>query len=108
MPFFPPYLQTLRENLSEQKASEDSLAILQEYFQCFSLDEAKEELWQLLAGTLTSEEAPIKTAIDRSNIIFFFEFTKLLIEAGHTLKQLLTQPPTINHKLQTPNSKQLT
>lgn len=87
MSFLPPHLITLRENLLEQKSPEAALAIFEEYFHIFPPDEAREELWHLLAGALTSEETNIKTALDRSNLLFYFEYTRLLLDAAHVLSK---------------------
>jgi len=44
------------------------------------------ELWLLTAGTLTHEEMqPSQKPIDRRNIIFFFECTKMFFEAVQVL-----------------------
>jgi hypothetical protein len=98
MSFLPPYLTNLREILSEQKNLEACLKIIKEYFAFLGFEEAKEELWLLLAATLTFEEANMQTAMDRSNAILYCGYTKMLQEAAHAIQQLFSRSAiTIHH-----------
>jgi hypothetical protein len=52
----------------------------------FGLEDVHHKLWLLAAGTLTNEEMqPSQKAIDRRNLIFFFEYTKMFFEAVQLL-----------------------
>jgi len=62
------------------------LSIIDEYFRFFGLEDVHHELWLLTAGTLSNEEMQFsQKAIDRSNLIFFFEYTKMFFEAVQLL-----------------------
>jgi hypothetical protein len=44
------------------------------------------ELWVLTAGAITNEELPqYASTKERQDLIFFFEFTKMFMEAVYTL-----------------------
>lgn len=58
---------------------------MQEYLACFSMGDVQQELWLLLAGSLTNDELPLQTGMQRHNLIFFCEFTLLFMEAATAL-----------------------
>ena len=79
-------LNSLRQELAEKQTKESAWNIIDEYFSFFGLEEIYNELWLLTAGTLTNEEEQFsQKAIDRSNLIFFFEYTKMFFEAVQVL-----------------------
>jgi len=86
MSILPEILDKLRQNLAEKQTKKAAWKIIDEYFSFFGLDDVHHELWLLTAGTLTSDEMQqLEKGIDRYNLIFFFEYTKMFAEAVHLL-----------------------
>ncbi len=86
MSLLPYPLSTWQQTLQENPSSPVALEIIEEYFSFFGLQKAKEELWLLTTATLTSEEVEhYNSAGGRANLLFYFEFTKMFMEAVHSL-----------------------
>ena len=82
MTLLPEILINLRQELAAKQTNESAWKIIDEYFNFFGLDDVHHELWLLTAGTLTNDEMqPQQKGIDRRNLIFFFEYTKMFFEA---------------------------
>ncbi len=78
----PQTLNNLRRALAKNQTKESAWNIIDEYFSFFGLDDVYHELWVLTAGTLTNDEIQqSKNGLDRHNLIFFFEYTKMFFEA---------------------------
>ena len=74
------------QELAARQTKESAWNIIDEYFSFFGLEDVYNELWLLTASTLTNEEMqPSQKAIDRRNLIFFFEYTKMFFEAVQVL-----------------------
>ncbi len=92
MSLLPSPLSNWQKELKENPGSTVAPEVIAEYFSFFGLQKAKEELWLLTAATLASDEAePSNTAGGRANLLFYYEFTKLFMEAVYSLQQ---QPAT--------------
>jgi hypothetical protein len=86
MTILPETLNNLRQELAAKQTKESAWNIIDEYFNFIDLDGIHNELWLLTAGTLTNDEIePAQKVIDRKNLIFFFEFTKMFFEAVQLL-----------------------
>jgi hypothetical protein len=86
MTLLPEILAQLHQELAANQTKESAWKIIDEYFSFFGLEDVHHELWLLTAGTLTNEEMqPSQKAIDRRNLIFFFEYTKMFFEAVQLL-----------------------
>ena len=82
MSILPETLNNLRQDLVKNQTKQSAWNIIDEYFSFFGLDDVYHELWVLNAGTLTNDEIQqSKNGIDRDNLIFFFEYTKMFFEA---------------------------
>ena len=82
MSILPETLTNLRQNLAANPTKESAWKIITEYFSFFELDEVKDELWVLTAGALGNDDLQqSQKGIDRNNLIFFYEYTKMLFEA---------------------------
>jgi hypothetical protein len=93
MTILPEILNDLRQELAEKQTKEAAWDIIDEYFSFIDLDGIHNELWLLTAGTLTNDEmGPSQKAINRKNLIFFFEFTKMFFEAVHVLHKIHVEP----------------
>ena len=78
----PQTLNNLRQDLAKNQTKESAWNIIDEYFSFFGLDDIHNELWVLTTGTLTNDDMQqSKKGIDRQNLIFFFEYTKMFFEA---------------------------
>ncbi|SRR6266498_5358647 len=86
MNLLPETLNNPHQELAAKQTKESAWNIIDEYFRFFGLADVHHELWVLTAGTLTNEEMQkSQKAIDRSNLIFFFEYTKMFFEAVQLL-----------------------
>ena len=62
--------------------------IISHYFEFIDVKDIHQELWELTVGLLTNDEFNESAkGRDRLNVMYFFEFTKLFVEAVHTLYQ---------------------
>ncbi len=82
MSCLPPKLENWKEQLQQQPTQETARAIIAEYFSFFGKEKVKEELWLLTTGTLTNDEMhQAQSAKDRHDLLFFYEFTGMMVEA---------------------------
>ena len=89
MGILPEILKDLRQALVNNQTKESAWNIIDEYFSFFGLDDIHNELWVLTVGTLTNEEMEqFEKGIERHNLIFFFEYTKMFFEAVQVLHKI--------------------
>src|SRR5678815_2399784 len=82
----PETLVKLHQELADTQTTESAWNIVAEYFRFFGLEDVHNELWAITAATLTNNDTqPQQKPIDRQNLIFFFEYTKMFFEAAHFL-----------------------
>lgn len=82
----PETLQELYDNFQQQHNSEAARALIQEYFFCFKRETVNKELWRMLAGLLSDPKMPhLKKGVQRHNLLFFYEFTLIFMEAAELL-----------------------
>jgi len=82
----PETLVKLHQELADTQTTESAWNIVAEYFRFFGPEDVHYELWTITACTLTNNETqPQQKPIDRQNLIFFFEYTKMFFEAVHFL-----------------------
>ena len=86
MCILPETILQLHQHLHEKQTPKAAWDIIHEYFNFFGVDHVQSELWLLTIGTLTNDEMEkSENGKDRYNLIFFFEYTKIFVEAIHTL-----------------------
>jgi len=86
MSTLPGILNKLRQDLAENQTKKAAWNIIDEYFSFFGLVDIHNELWVLTAGTLTNDGMEqSQKGIDRHDLIFFFEYTKMFFEAVELL-----------------------
>jgi hypothetical protein len=86
MNLLPETLVKFHQELADTQTTESAWKIVAEYFRFFGLEDVHNELWVITAGTLTNNETQLQQKpIDRQNLIFFFEYTKMFFEAVHFL-----------------------
>ena len=82
----PELLLVLQEKLQDTGSPAAAWDVVEQYFKCFGLADLRQELWRLLCATLTHPEMPrLQDAAERSNLIFFYEYTLLFIDAVQQL-----------------------
>jgi hypothetical protein len=86
MSALPPKLEQWRKQMCENPNQAAAGAIIKEYFSFFGKEKAGEELWLLTTGTLTNDEMhQAQSGRDRHDLLFFYEFTKMVLESAHYL-----------------------
>jgi hypothetical protein len=86
MSALPPKLDTWRRELRDSSNPETAQQIIAEYFSFFGKEKVGEELWMLVTGTLTNDDMhQAATAKGRHDLIFFYEWTKMVMEAVYCL-----------------------
>lgn len=74
------YLEALRQTGKRKYAWK----IIEEYFEFYGADRPADILWTMLTIAMKSD-AEEMNGRERENIICFYEYTLLLLEAGHHL-----------------------
>jgi hypothetical protein len=74
--------QPIRLSDEEKK---DLYSVLEDFFSCFHLQDARETMYDWLVAALSSDCGTYNTGFARSNLIFVYEKLELLIEAAHGL-----------------------
>lgn len=86
MSALPKILITLQQELAEKRTKEAAWAVVEEYFSFFGKERVQNDLWLLTAGALSSEHIDeMEKACKRHDTLFFYEYTKMLIEAMHLI-----------------------
>jgi hypothetical protein len=89
------YNQPLRLN-KEQKR--DPLLVMEEFFQCYHLNETRQTLWEWLTEVVSSSQSNSNGIDDRNDDMFFYEKIEELIEAAFILKKKLHKRRLKNEK----------
>ncbi|MBB1283217.1 hypothetical protein HRH25_02445 [Flavisolibacter sp. BT320] len=88
MSALPEKLLSFQRNLHQDGSKAAAWTIIHDYFTFFNHEEWRQDLWQMLVGTLTSEQMDrLEKGIDRHNLFFFYEYTTLLLEAVSLLRE---------------------
>lgn len=86
MSALPTKLEQYRQQLLEAPGPESARQIISEYFSFFGKDTPGQELWLLTEAALIGEEVDqASTAKGRHDMLFFYEFTKMLLDAVYCL-----------------------
>ena len=86
MCILPGILKELHEQFNSLPEQHVAQKIINEYFRSFNTTQLQEQLWELTHGTITNEILKdTQTASDRHNILFFYEYTKLFLNAVYFL-----------------------
>ncbi len=80
------YNQPLRLT-KEQK--QDPLPVLDDFFECFHLNEVRQILWKWLTEAISSEGVIATDAYARIDHIYFYEKIETIIEAAYVMKKKL-------------------
>jgi hypothetical protein len=79
------YNQPLR--LTDEQL-DNPLLVLDDFFQCFHLNETREILWQWLTAIISSPGSISSEPLERSNHLYFYEKIEEVIEAAFILREL--------------------
>lgn len=78
------YNQPLRLS---KKQKQDPLPVLDDFFECYHLNETREILWEWFSEVVSSSRSISIDAYDRSNHVYFYEKIEGVIEAAFILKK---------------------
>src|SRR5688572_28892586 len=78
------YNQPLRLNKDQKR---DPLIVMEEFFQCYHLNETRQTLWEWLTEVVSSSQSITNGVHDRSDHMFFYEKIEELIEAAFIIKK---------------------
>lgn len=77
------YNQPLRLTKEQIK---DPLPVLDDFFECYHLNETREILWEWLTEVISSQRTIAIEPLDRNNHIYFYEKIEEVIEAAFVMK----------------------
>lgn len=72
-------------NSSLPTTAAEAVATIHHFITFFPPAEVRENLWQLLAGSMSGPHADGWTALERSNLLLFYRLTGELADAVHYL-----------------------
>ncbi|AEV97464.1 hypothetical protein A4D02_35905 [Niastella koreensis] len=78
------YNQPLRLTKDQKR---DPLPVLDDFFECYHLNEVRETLWQWLTGVLSCQRSVAIEPLDSNNYIYFYEKIEGIIEAAYVMKR---------------------
>ncbi|WP_205514318.1 hypothetical protein [Longitalea arenae] len=78
------YNQPLRLSKEQKK---DPLPVLDDFFQCYHLNEVRQTLWEWLTDILSSQRSISIEPLDRNNHIYFYEKLEGIVEAAYVIKR---------------------
>jgi len=94
MSTLPGILKELHEQFTAIPQEGTAQKIMQQYFGYINATQVQEQLWELAHGAITNELlTDTQTAADRHNIIFFYEYTSLFINAVYFLHGKTAKDP---------------
>lgn len=71
-----------------EEEKQNLYGVVEEFYRCFHLQDMREMLWDWLVAALSCEHSTYNTGHARSNLIFIYEKTELLIEATYEINRL--------------------
>ncbi|MBO9203228.1 MULTISPECIES: hypothetical protein [Niastella] len=77
------YNQPLRLTKEQKK---DPLLVLDDFFECYHLNEVRQTLWEWLTEVLSSQRSVAIEPLDRNNHIHFYEKIEAVIELAFVMK----------------------
>jgi len=78
------YNQPLRLTKEQRR---DPLPVLDDFFECYHLNEVRQTLWEWLTEVLSSQRSVAIEPLDRNNHIYFYEKIEGVIEAVFVIKK---------------------
>jgi hypothetical protein len=78
------YNQPLRLNKEQRR---DPLPVLDDFFECYHLNDARQILWQWLSVIITSQRGIAMEPLDNDNHIYFYEKIEEIIEAAYVMRR---------------------
>lgn len=87
------------KNLQATDEKKYAWKILSEFFEAFDEDGPQETLWFMLSAALKLESEEIDGK-ERSNMLFFYEYTVAFFKAAHVLYRYHDEKKTLQRKKQ--------
>jgi hypothetical protein len=78
------YNQPLRLTEEQKK---DPLPVLDDFFECYHLNEVRQMLWDWLIEVISSNRSIASEPLERSNHLYFYEKIEEIIEAAYILRK---------------------
>lgn len=69
-----------------EKERQNPLLVVEEFFECFHLNDIRELLWNWVVEIVSSSNSISSDPLERSNHIYFYEKLEELIEACYIIK----------------------
>jgi hypothetical protein len=66
-------------------ARQAALAIVEEYYGFFGCTGMRQDMWVLLSSAMSNDTSCLSTAGERYKLLFFYEFTLVLMDAVYVL-----------------------
>ena len=94
MSTLPGILKQLHQQFTAMPNPTTAKQIMEQYFSYNNAIEAQQQLWELTHGSITNELlADTQTATDRHNLIFFYEYTSLFLQAVYFIHGKTAKDP---------------
>jgi hypothetical protein len=94
MSTLPGILKQLHEQFTAMPKETTAQKIMEQYFGYINATQVQEQLWELTHGTITNNLLKdTQTAAHRHNLIFFYEYTSLFINAVYFLQGKTAKDP---------------
>lgn len=88
MSALPEGIINLREKLESEASKTNAWKIIIEYLKFFHVEGVQNDLWLMLVGALTSDETDrLETGRQKHDLIFFYEYTLMFVDAVAVLKE---------------------
>lgn len=97
------YNQPLRLSKEEKR---DPLLVLDDFFECYHLNDVRQILWQWLTTVISSHQSISNDALDRDNHLYFYEKIEEIIEAAYVMKKRIHKHRGRNEKRRLKNNTQ--
>lgn len=85
MSAIPAHLQNMHAQFTSQPCAATAKHIVAEFFSYIDPARVQEQLWELTHGTITNSLLDTQTAMHRHNLLYFYEYGRLFIEAVYYL-----------------------
>lgn len=88
MSALPKFLKDLESNFLEDQSPHSAWLIIEKYMGFFGADGVNEDLWGLTVAALSSEQVEdMDKGLHRYNLLFFYEYTIMFINAVSFLNE---------------------
>jgi hypothetical protein len=68
-----------------QEQKQDTTSVIEDFFECFHLNEVREILWRWMVEVVSSPRSISDDHHERNNHIYFYEKIEILVEAAYVI-----------------------